>query len=321
MIPLLSETIADLVGIVLLLAAVPAALAIYGVRSWRRGLRVPELLGPVLAITLSMAISHSVAVDSSDSADRIILWLCYVALFYLSRVANRRWTACGLYVLGVVVAASVVAGVIQSGTRSSGILRNPNIAASVLSVSMHFFADYMEGGLMMAALVATGSRGALLGVVSVLAWDKFRRKLLILALLAFVGLALVAARPSTVRKRLGTWEEAGRLFLERPLVGWGAGSYPHLAKNELFHPHADSLILTVAAEQGALGLLAWCWLAWELGRRAWRSQDPARLGLAAFCVQNLVDCTLFWYWPGIAITVSAGLLKKNGGKNDSCVGL
>jgi hypothetical protein len=302
------ETVADVAAIILLYACVPAALIVYGVRAWRRGLRVPEGLGPGLAVILSLAISHSVAVDSSDSADRIIQWLCYVALFALALAVPRRWTLRGLYVVGVVVIGSVVGGMIQSGARSGGMLRNPNIAASVLAVTSPVFQSFFEGGLMVAALFATGSRGALLGVTLAITWDTFRKKLIPVALVGVCALAMIAARPSTAEKRLGTWTEAGRLFLARPVTGWGAGSYPHLAQNEQFHPHADSFPLTVAAEQGLLGLLAWGWLLYEVARRAWRSEDRARWGMVAFCVQNLVDCTLWWYWPGIAVTACAGLV-------------
>jgi hypothetical protein len=62
--------------------------------------------------------------------------------------------------------------------------------------------------------------------------------------------------------------------------------------------------MTIAAEQGLVGLAAWGWLLLWAARAVIRSDDPARLGLVAIAVHNLVDATVFWYWPGIA-TVTA----------------
>jgi O-antigen ligase len=300
------ETVADVAAIILLCACVPAALIVYGVRAWRRGLRVPEGLGPVLAVTLSLAISHSVAVDSSDSADRIIQWLCYVALFYIAQQLPGRLSRAALAGVGIVVGAAVLAGVANGG-RSAGILRNPNISAGVLAVVLPTLPQSLGFWALAGALVATGSRGAFLGVLVPLAWRKIKRRWLALAVIVVALVLLVAVRPSTVRKRALTWSEAGRLFLARPVAGWGAGSYPHLAKNEQFHPHADSFPLTVAAEQGLLGLVAWGWLLYEICLDALWYDHPERLGVAAFCVQNLVDATLWWYWPGIAIALCSAI--------------
>ena len=126
-------------------------------------------------------------------------------------------------------------------------------------------------------------------------------------------IALAVARWATIENRLETWAEAGQLFLERPVVGWGPGSYPLLARADPGRPHADSLLLTIAAEQGLVGLVAWGWLAVWPARAVARSADPARLGLAASAVHNLVDNTTIWYWPGIAVAVTLAIVERESG--------
>ena len=93
------------------------------------------------------------------------------------------------------------------------------------------------------------------------------------------------------------------LFLERPLVGWGPGCYPVVARYEALKDHADNFILTVAAEMGTVGLAAWGWLFVAAGRLVARSKAQARLGLVAWGIHQLVDCTLWWYWPGLCVMV------------------
>lgn len=323
MITLSPETLADFAAMLVLWTSLPAAVVVGTVQAWRQRDLAGQMLlagrrtglaGAVIAVTLSLFLSHPAAVDTTQSANRILIWICYVALFVLAlHVERRRWIDGLLALSGAFVAATVLAGYASTSSRSAGVLGNPNVAGGVLAMVASMTPMSVMLFALFAALVATGSRGAILAVIVTLAWERIERRwMAVTVILVALGL-LIAMRPSTVRKRMRTWTEAGRLFLERPITGWGGGSYPNLARNEPDHPHADSFILTVAAEQGLLGLAAWGWMAWEILRRAWRSDDPARWGLAAFCVQNMVDNLLWWYWPGIAAVLVAALSVRRQG--------
>jgi hypothetical protein len=321
--PSLSDILIELTAMGLLWASVPAAIVAHGVRVWRHGgtaikrtLSPRGLFWPALAVLLVLGISHRSAVDQAASAGRIIQWLCYCSLFSVAVLVPRIWQMYGLLFPGSFMGVFVILGAIRTGVRSAGILGNPNVAGGLLAVISPVFGDFLEGGFMIIPLVATGSRGAFLSVFSAFAWDSIRKALVLMPLVVVAGLVLALARPNTVSKRLGTWEEAGRLFLERPLVGWGSGSYPLLSENETEHPHADSLPMTIAAENGLLGLLAFGWLAVEFARIVARSDDPARLGLVAFATHNLVDCMLWWYWVGIAAVLCAAVVARGDNTRD-----
>lgn len=322
MIRLSSEVVAEMMAIFLLWASVPAALIACGVRAWRHGdaaikraLSPSGLFWPSLAVLMALSISHGSAIDQAASGGRVIQWLCYCTLFVVAVRVPRIWTMRGLLLLGVFLGVTMILEVIRTGVRSAGFLSNPNIAGGVLAILSPVFSEFLEGGFMIILLVATGSRGAFLAVSMSLLWNRINKALVLVPLIVFLVL-LIAARPGTVVKRLGTWAEAGRLFLERPVVGWGSGSYPLLSENETAHPHADSLPMTIAAENGLLGLLAFGWLAAELGRIVYQSDDPARLGLVAFGIHNLTDCMVWWYWPGIAAVLCAALVVRGDSNRD-----
>jgi O-Antigen ligase len=112
------------------------------------------------------------------------------------------------------------------------------------------------------------------------------------------------------------WQEATGAFAERPLAGWGAGSFPTL--HYLFRRYraptrsAHSLPLQHLAETGligaGLGLLGLGLLgaaAVDRTRRSGRSERGARLALlaaaAAWAVHSLYD----WDWEVPAVTLPA----------------
>jgi len=123
------------------------------------------------------------------------------------------------------------------------------------------------GLLVLLCLVRPGTRWRLLaGLVAaaatvVLAGAAFGRQ----PLLAVVGdraASLVAGQRNPYEERSAIWQEALRQWQAHPLLGTGPGGYPVLAAPgggplATVRPgHAHSLPLTVAAEQGLLGLTA-----------------------------------------------------------------
>jgi O-antigen ligase len=309
----------DLAAIGALALALPVALVV----AWRRrDLAAGVARSPLLAVGLAYLVCHPFAVDARYSAWRTLQWLAYIGVYVAGQAVPRRWVAHVAHVAGVGVAVAILGEwLVVGGRAGSWLAFNPNIAAAT-ALPLAFLVAPQVGVVLGLAILATGSRGAILaGVVTMLATVSWRfvttaGRLAGVGVVVALIVALAFSRTSTVQNRLDNWAEAGGLFLARPVVGWGPGCYPVLAQNEPDHPHADSFLFTVAAEQGLIGLAAWGWLILWAGRRAWRSDDPARWTLLAWAVHNLVDSTLIWYWPGIFTMISLALVMKGKGKNE-----
>ena len=305
-------TIAQLVAwssIVLLALALAVAVFYYGLV--RRALPRTTLDPPLLAVTAALLVCNLFSVDRRYSSWRVLVWVGYLAVFYLALAVPRRWVGRAAAAIGWTVALVCVAEFVLTRQRAR-LLGNPNITAAwllslaYLMPSFSFWPWWWVDG---AALFATGSRGAFLGLMgaTVVEHTYLRAAAPLLLILA---LCFVAVRPSTVRNRWRTWQEAGRLFLERPLVGWGPGCYPVANGYEPEKEHADNFILTVAAEMGLVGLAAWGWLLVAVGRLAARSEAQARFGLAAWGIHQLVDFTLWWPWVGLCVMVCLAISMK-----------
>lgn len=221
--------------------------------------------------------------------------------------------------------------------------------------------------LAMVAILFSGQRGAWLTVLvqlSIVAVIARRGWLFTLKRAAVVAAAIVAAlvlifcivvaRPevgASVRERLADvagnlsnrtviWGIAGEMAVERPLLGWGAGSFSPVFDLEteaagssripgrmvLGHHHnwltAHNTYLMILAERGGLGLAALLLLGWLVVTGAWRasaSRDGDTRGLAAailvcaggFAAYGMVQYLFFpranallvWVLLGVAATV------------------
>jgi hypothetical protein len=127
-----------------------------------------------------------------------------------------------------------------------------------------------------------------------------------------------------VPSRWDLWGAALRMFVARPVLGWGSDSYRLLKGRFMEIPKGDdtilanSLYLEFLACSGVLGFSAFLWLVWELGRGLLRRSRAAGspeersaswFGVAyfvAFLVHGLVDYflkftptfVLFWVVTG-----------------------
>ena len=172
---------------------------------------------------------------------------------------------------------------------------------------------WLLGGLITS--FSQSSIAALLVGLAVLAawrWDVRRTAAVCLALLA-VGVAILAFAPSSAHIGLGSSKSAdsatsGRatlvrhglgLFADRPLAGFGPGSFPveyrkhNHASTESATSASHTIPITVAAEQGILGLLLYVALLVAAFRRLFADAgaSPARIALAA-CFAALVVHTM-----------------------------
>ncbi len=140
-----------------------------------------------------------------------------------------------------------------------------------------------------------------LAVLGALRWSA-RKAVALAAVVVLVGVAFVALAPGAIRLDLGDSKSAnsatsGRydlisggvgLFADKPLEGWGSGSFPRQYRR---HEHVSAeratsashtIPITVAAEQGALGLVAYlALLACALSRLLPGRADPARRARAS----------------------------------------
>jgi O-antigen ligase len=277
----------------------------------RRSLPQSPLGLTLLAVLVAMLITHLTSIDRRYSAWMIILWTGFIAVHYVTLQLPQRTVRAGLRAVGWILAAQVLIEVAITQSRARYLAGNPNVLAAWL-LPLLFTAPVTGAWSVASALatLATGSRGALLGVsVAFCAQKPISPWLLLVG--GLLGAVLLAfARPSTTMNRLGTWTEAADLALERPVTGWGPRTYTELARNEPHHPHADNLMLTVAAEQGIVGLAAWAWLAASVAVLVRRSTAPARWSILAVAVHQMVDCTLFWPWAGILTMAALALVVR-----------
>jgi O-antigen ligase len=154
------------------------------------------------------------------------------------------------------------------------------------------------GGLVLT--LSRSSLGALLVGLATLAALRWRasRTLLVAAVVIALGAGAVAIAPKTFGLNQGlNGASSGRadlvtggagLFADRPVWGYGAGSFVH--EYRVHHPLSATTLsashtipITIAAEQGVIGELAYVALvlAVALGLLRGARSDPARAGVAA----------------------------------------
>ncbi|HSD80277.1 MAG TPA: O-antigen ligase family protein [Solirubrobacteraceae bacterium] len=185
--------------------------------------------------------------------------------------------------------------------------RDVAVAAVVLAV--------LWGGLLLT--LSQSSFTALLVGLAVLAglrWSA-RRAVMIALAMAVAGVALVLAAPGALNLDLGSARGADRatsgrwdllkggvdLFTERPVAGHGSGGFSveyrrsqHASRDKATSA-SHTIPVTIAAEQGVIGLGAYVALLWFALRRLLRDArgDPYRAAVAACFVALLAHTMLY----------------------------
>lgn len=196
--------------------------------------------------------------------------------------------------------------------------------------------------LMVAAIVAAQSEGALVGVATGLVMlgllhARTRRATVIAAVAVAVVIALIpttrtlAAEKLLLRDWSGTvrritWSETVEMLKDRPLTGAGLAGYPIVMRAyhkataiEIFqYPH--QIVLNIWSELGLLGLVAFGWILVTFFRLAGRDASRpyghiAMAAMVALLVHGLVDVPYFkndlafLFWIIVALG-TAGALPK-----------
>jgi putative inorganic carbon (hco3(-)) transporter len=236
--------------------------------------------------------------------------------------------------------------------RVYGTLGNPNFVGVLMAMSLPITAAVhrevstprwrrvIEVALaaQAAALVATGSRGAVLGLGAAMmtyAWLRWSRRVRLAAggLLVFAAVAVVVspARPldTTAAGRLHLWRIVGPYAFDAPLVGQGPGAVPerfpdwqrHAAREGLrdrrfagLTDHAHNDYIEALIERGVPGVLTLLVPLGLVGVAAWRSARPTSPVMAGACAAvtagaacALVDfplarpAELAWWWTSLAV--------------------
>jgi O-antigen ligase len=225
--------------------------------------------------------------------------------------------------IAVIQGGGEAATALTAANRAVGSFTQPNVLGLFLALSIPCqVALALKGpqafrpvaalcfGLAVAGLALSLSRGAFLGVVGALtlmaAWKPFRRVLLVAAV-TFLTLAMVGLNPlqpvlkgggelvnritairydDNTQPRVVLYRRTPRLIADHPFFGVGANNFGQHASSYGFVDiaagvpanHAHNLPLTIAAERGLLGLAALVWLAVALVSNL-RQGARARSGL------------------------------------------
>ncbi len=190
-------------------------------------------------------------------------------------------------------------------------LLNENAFAGAILIFLSLAAmggDWLLCGLLALCLAWTRSAGAWVGLAAGL-WIVRRRSSAWRALVAGAGavaLALVCVKWGShdIFSRWHWWSAAARMAWERPLFGFGPGTFAYVcaayvnAARPLGSLYAHQHYLETAAEQGLPFLAAWLGAIVLL---SWRGDDSGfkRAGIIAVLVQSLWDYSLsipavFW---------------------------
>jgi putative inorganic carbon (HCO3(-)) transporter len=250
----------------------------------------PRLLRACLGVVVGLALAFSAIGFVEYATKHIFLNPKLIAsndLHTYFRV-NSVFFDPNIYGRFLVIAMLAVAAVLLHARRGRAV----GAAAVVLAA--------LWGGLVLT--LSQSSLGALLvglATLAVLQWGARRTLLPALAVVA-AGAALVLATPHTFGVNLHNVDASssgrstlvrggGNLFAARPLTGYGSGSFEreYALREHPANPDATTashtIPITVAAEQGAIGLLAYLALLTAALARLLRgaAASPARSALAA----------------------------------------
>ncbi len=248
--------------------------------------------------------------------------------------------------------------------RVSGSLGNPNLMGSLAAVLPMPAIGYMlyrklPGAILLPAsigvvclsglaIVASGTRGSLIGLgagflvlLALQARRIGRRTMLVIVLLLLLGILVVyvpmhgrfeelaGGDGGTLTVRRVIWSGALRAFLDRPVTGWGPGSFQKVFpayRNPAYHLmgvshntlHAHCEYLELLLDSGLVGALLWAGLAAAvvLRRRRMGPMDALGAGIAAavlgLLAEGLVSVALRWAPSAMLLALLAGMMMIGG---------
>lgn len=333
-----------------------------------------DLAIPIFLLLASLSMAIAPYKNMAFTWGQVILY--YALFFYLTTAifSLERTEEVAIYAIagmGVVESVWGIVQRLQGVTRPSGSFFNPNmlagylIPAFLIAVSLVIFRHKAASGLsrkavfvsfaglLAAAIIITGSRGALVSLCAglfLVLWTRSKR-------LAVVSVSLVAAAlllfPNPVKERLSSgdifaysradiWAGAARMTLDHPM-GVGLGNFKYMATKYNF-PVNDAVIkygkiannahneyLQIGAEMGLAGLAAFLYGIYLLLRviiKALRLEGERKGlavgisgGITAILIHALFDAN--FHEPGIflLLVLLVCLLLKVVGLNGKAVSM
>jgi putative inorganic carbon (hco3(-)) transporter len=267
--------------------------------AWLRGRQPLVLRAPLLwcgALLLWLVPSTMGAWDQATAIETTARYLMYVGLYFLLLQVLRDDLVSAERLLDyMIVAAAVSAGLglyaFTSGTAplASGPVEDPNdyafLLASALPLALYRLLEprrralaVVACALILLAVLASFSRGAIVGLVVAAAWALASGRVrvrgavvaaLVLGLVAVVGYQSWDGRAETalegksavadtnVQSRLTFWRVAVQQFQGSPVLGVGPGNYPvRYAEHELPQIVPGQIVTGVATHNTYLNILA-----------------------------------------------------------------
>ena len=281
---------------------------------------LPPLLGVVVALFLWIGLSMLVSVDPTYSVSKMLRYTLFFSFFFLviQLVEGRAGVERVLRVFTLSVTLAAIYGtyrfVTGHGSRAAGPLEDPNDFAYLLACTLPLCAYLIAAApgkrkvfwgvsfaLICGAILATFSRGALVGIAVLLTWGVVTRRIPVWAIVTGLTAAAVvvafaftlwkplidqslqekqhiAAANTTSRKAY--WTVAVKLTERRPLTGVGPDRFPVEApplieNNPIFiaKPVTHNSYLEIMSEDGVPALLLfflYLVLSWRTFRRVER---------------------------------------------------
>jgi O-antigen ligase len=292
----------DAVSLVKLLGALLLVAWLWQVAAGAQRVVFSGSLLPVGLFACSIALSLALSPDAGDGMVKTLRYALYIVFFFLvTQLAQDRAQVQRILRVFVLSAAAAAAWALylfliaRAVPRASGPITDPNdfgyLQACVLPLAGYLLATEPRRrllwascfALMAGAILASLSRGALVGLAGLLLWALLTRRVplggVVLAagtVLAVGALAAVIWSPlindrlqnhnqiaqQNVESRIALWSAAVRMWEDRPIVGVGIDRFgieaPNYVRNNrivLDRPVVHDSYLQILSEQGAIGLL------------------------------------------------------------------
>jgi O-antigen ligase len=287
-------------------------------------LRLPPTVTPVAVFAFVLLISLLLSQRPEDGILKALRYTLFIIFFFLvvQLVPDRRSVVRLLRVVCLSATAAAIWGLykflILGADRAAGPIADANdfgyLLASVLPLAAYLYLSerhrrWLWGvsvALLSAGVLATLSRGALVGLLAVGIWAIVTRRIRLgSVVIAATALVLVVAAAYTVyapivqnrleqKSRIANknvdarqayWSAALRMAADRPLTGVGPARFgieaPAYVRNTpivLPDPVVHNSYLEILAESGVFALLAFAWFlsgSWRLLHRGQRLADLA----------------------------------------------
>lgn len=283
-------------------AVVFLAYTIKLVRNRHERIYLPPLLAVVVLLFLWIGLSMLVSVDPTYSVSKMLRYTLFFSFFFLviQLVDGRRGVERVLRVFTVSVTAAAIYGIYRfasgGGSRAAGPVQDPNDFAYLLACTLPLCAYLIAQApgkrkifwgfcfaMISGAILATFSRGALVGIGVLLVWGVVTRRIPVWAILTglataavVVALAFTLWKPlidqslqqkehiasANTTSRKAYWTVALKLTERRPLTGVGPDRFPVEApplieNNPIFiaKPVTHNSYLEIMSEDGIPAIL------------------------------------------------------------------